>query len=61
MGEDEQYSSEVDEWGTHFSKYLCVDDDTVEKEAPKTLENFLSLIGGWDETNVAEKETWSIG
>ena len=38
----------------------CTDVDTIEKEAPKALEHYLTLTGGWDETNVTEKENWSI-
>jgi len=39
----------------------CTDVDTIVKESPKALEHYLMLTGGWDETNVTEKETWIIG
>jgi len=38
----------------------CLDTDKIKEDAPAALRHYLNITGGWDETNVTQKEPWSI-
>ena len=38
----------------------CTDTEQNQADAPQALSRYLTLTGGWDETNITQNSTWSI-
>lgn len=38
----------------------CTNTEQINKDAPEALKRFITLTGGWDETNITQNSTWSI-
>ena len=38
----------------------CLDTEKIKEDTPEALKHYLTITGGWDETNITQTEPWSI-